>query len=75
MNKVLETLFMNFLETAPTGPLAAEMQRLSSVIDQQVEAGNVDADIIGDYECAAMKYGFAAGYAAAMQALEGTRAA
>ena len=75
MNEMLESLFMNFLETAPTGPLAAEMQRLSRLIDQRVGAGDVDLDTIADYECAAMKYGFAAGYAVAMQALEGTRAA
>ena len=75
MNEMLETLFMNFLETSPTGPLSAAMQRLSSIIDRQIEAGAVDPDTIADYECAAMKYGFAAGYAAAMQALDGARAA
>ena len=67
MNEMLESMVMNFLETAPTGPLAAEMQRLSCLIDQQIGAGNVDADIIGDYELSAMRFGFAAGYKAAIQ--------
>lgn len=71
MNTMLESLFMAFLETTPTGPLAAEMQRISTIIDQQIEAGAVDADTIGDYELAAMRFGFAAGYAAA----EGSRGA
>ena len=67
MNEMLESLFMNFLETAPTGPLAEAMHRLSTTIDRQIDAGAVDADTIADYECAAMRYGFAAGYKAAMQ--------
>lgn len=67
MNKMLEILFMNFLESAPIGELAEEMHRLSAEIDSQIDAGTVDADTIGDYECAAMKYGFAGGFAAAMQ--------
>ena len=75
MNEMLESLFMNFLETAPTGALAAAMQRLSSIIDRQIEAGAVDPDTIADYECAAMKYGFSAGFAAAMQVFENSRAA
>lgn len=72
MNKMLESLFMDFLETTPTGPLAAEMQRLSAVIGDQIEAGAVDDDTVAAYELSAMKYGFAAGYAAA---LEGSRGA
>lgn len=75
MNEMLESLFMNFLETAPTGALAAAMQRLSRLIDQQIEAGAVDPDTIADYECAAMRHGFAAGFAAAMQVFENSRAA
>ena len=71
MDKMLESLFMDFLETTPTGPLAAELQRLSRIIDDQITAGNVDADTIAAYELAAMRYGFAAGYAAA----EGSRGA
>lgn len=67
MNEMLETLFMHFLESAPAGSLADAMHQLSRTIDQQIEAGAVDADTIGDYECAAMKYGFAGGFAAAMQ--------
>ena len=75
MNIMLESLFMNFLETTPTGPLAAEMQRISRLIDDQITAGAVDTDTIAAYELAATKRGFAAGYAAAMQALEGSRGA
>lgn len=75
MNEMLEALFMNFLESAPTGALAAAMQRLSTIIDRQIDTGTVDADTIADYECAAMRYGFAGGFAAALQVLESKRAA
>ena len=67
MNEMLETLFMNFLESRHTGPLAEAMHELGGIIDQQIDAGAVDADTIGDYEYAAMKYGFAAGFVAAME--------
>lgn len=75
MNEMLETLFMNFLESHHTGPLAAELHRLGGTIDQQIDAGAVDADTIADYEYAAMKYGFAAGFAAAMELANARRVA
>ncbi len=73
MNEMLETLFMNFLESTPTGELSEAMHRLSAEIDSQIAAGDVDPDTIGDYECAAMKYGFAGGFAAAQQLRGGAR--
>lgn len=51
------------------------MHELGGIIDQQIDCSSVDADTIADYECAAMRYGFAAGYATAMQVLESKRAA
>ena len=42
------------------------MHRISAEIDAQIKAGAVDEDTIGDYELAAMKNGFYAGFAAAM---------
>lgn len=75
MNEMLEALFMDFLESAPTGALAAAMHRLGKTIDLQIDAGAVDADTIADYECAAMKYGFAGGFSAALQVLESKRVA
>lgn len=71
MNKTMETLFMAFLETPLTGPLAAEMRRLSKVIDEQNVDGLVDDDTVAAYELSAMRYGFAAGFAAAMNLLGG----
>lgn len=75
MNKTLETLFMEFLETTPTGPLAADMQRISATIDQQIANGTVDDDTIAAYELSAMRYGFSAGFAAAMNLLSGQQVA
>lgn len=69
MNKMLETMFMEFLETTPTSPLAAEMQRLSAIIDRQNANGSVDDDTIAAYELSAMRYGFSAGFAAAVNLL------
>lgn len=71
MNEMLETLFMNFLESPHTSLLAAEMHRLSALIDQQIEAGDVDMDTIAAYELAACRFAFAGGYAAGMQAAMG----
>ena len=68
MNKnTIEALFENFLNTAPTGELAKEMHRISAEIDRQIEVGNVDADTIGEYELAAARYGFYAGFAVALE--------
>ena len=75
MNEMLETLFMNLLESPHTGPLAEAMAQISGEIDQQVDAGAVDVDIIADYECACLRYGFAAGFAAAVKMLNAQQAA
>ena len=61
-DKTVETLFESFLNSDPTGELAEEMHRISAIIDEQIAAGAVDPDTIGDYEYAASKYGFYAGF-------------
>ena len=71
MNEMHETLFMNFLESRHTGPLAAELHRLSALIDEQIEARDVDMDTIAAYELAACRFAFAGGYAAGMHAAMG----
>lgn len=71
MNEMLETLFMGFLEAPHTGLLVAELHRLSALIDQQIEAGDVDMDTVAAYELAACRFAFAGGYAAGMQAAMG----
>ncbi len=65
-DKTVEILFENFLNSDPTGELAEEMHRISAIIDEQIAAGAVDPDTIADYELAAMKYGFYAGFVAAL---------
>ena len=75
MNEMLENLFMNFLESHHTGPLAEAMGQISAAIDQQIDAGAVDVDIVADYECACLRYGFAAGFAAAVKMLNAQQAA
>ena len=75
MNEMLENLFMNFLESPHTGPLAEAMGQISAAIDQQIAAGAVDADLVGDYECACLRYGFAAGFAAAAKMFGAQQAA
>ena len=69
MNEMLEILFMNFLESAHTGPLADAMAQISGEIDNQIADGAVDADLVGDYECACLRYGFTAGFNAALKLL------
>ena len=61
-DKTVETLFERFLSSDPSGELAEAMHTISAAIDAQIEAGNVDPDTISDYEYAAMKYGFYAGF-------------
>ena len=65
-DKTLEILFENFLSSDPYGELAEAMHTVSAAIDAQIEAGAVDPDTVADYELAAMKYGFYAGFFAAM---------
>lgn len=65
MNDTIETLFMSFLETPPSGELAEAMHKISAEIDRQIEAGAVDPMTVADYECVAARYGFYAGFAAA----------
>lgn len=61
-DKTVEILFESFLNSDPTGELAEEMHRISAIIDEQIAAGDVDPDTIGDYEYAVSKYGFYAGF-------------
>lgn len=67
MNETIETLFENFLENRHTGELVDALHRVSAEIDAQIEAGAVDCDTIGEYELAATRYGFYAGFAAALE--------
>ena len=67
MNETIEILFENFLETRHTGELVDELHRVSAEIDTQIETGAVDYDVIGEYELAATRYGFYAGFAAALE--------
>lgn len=67
MNETIETLFENFLETRHAGELVNELHRISREIDAQIEAGAVEHDTIGEYELAATRYGFYAGFAAALE--------
>lgn len=66
-NEKIEALFEDFLYSAPTWELAEAMHRLSAQIDRQIAAGDVDADLIGEYELSALRYGFFAGVAAGMK--------
>ena len=65
MNDTIETLFMSFLETPPSGELAEAIHKISAEIDRQIETGAVDPMTVADYERAAARYGFYAGFAAA----------
>lgn len=67
MNETIERLFIDFLETRHAGELSEEMHRISASIDSQIEAGAVDYDTVADYEFAATRYGFYAGFAAALE--------
>ena len=70
----VETLFINFLGDNPTGELAKAVRAISATIDEQIANGCVDHDTISDYECAAMREGFYAGFFAALS-LENARLA
>ena len=67
MNETIETLFEDFLEEHPAGELAAELHRISAAIDEQIASGAVKQETIADYELAAMRMGYYAGFAAAME--------
>lgn len=68
MNDTIEALFEDFLDEKQTGELAEELRRISSMLDVQIKAGAVTHNAVADYECAAMRLGFYAGYAAALEA-------
>ncbi len=65
-DKTVEILFESFLSSDPSGELAEAMHNISAALDAQIEAGAVDPDTVADYELAAMKYGFYAGFVAAL---------
>ena len=67
MNETIETLFEDFLEEHPAGELAAELHSLSAAIDEQIASGAVKQETIADYELAAMRMGYYAGFAAALE--------
>ena len=62
MNRIIEILFENYLNTDHTGDVAEELHKISAEIDRQIEAGDVDANAIGDYELAAARLGFYEGF-------------
>ena len=62
MNRIIEILFENYLTTDHTGNVADELHRISTEIDRQIEAGDVDANTIGEYELAAARLGFYEGF-------------
>lgn len=74
MNETIEMLLDGFLEARHTGELADELHRISTAIDKQITAGAVKQDVIADYERAAMRMGFYAGFAAALE-LQAAKAA
>lgn len=74
-DNIVEILFSAFLDAAPTGKLAEDMHTFSAAIDAQIAAGCVDPDTVGDYELAASKYGFYAGFFAALEYTKGLKKA
>ena len=66
-NTTTESLFEDFLESQHTGEIYKAMQDASAEIDRQIEAGAVQSETVAAYEWAAMRYGFYAGMAAALE--------
>ena len=64
--ETMEILFNDFLNSDPRGELAEAMHEYSAAIDAQIEMGSVDPDIVTDYELAAIRYGYYAGFMAAL---------
>ena len=66
-NTTIESMFEDFLESQHTGEIYKAVQDISAEIDRQGEAGAVQSDTVASYEYAAMRYGFYAGVAAALE--------
>lgn len=66
-NTTIESLFEDFLDSQNTGEIYKAMQDISAEIDRQSEAGAVQSETVAAYEYAAMRYGFYAGMAAALE--------
>lgn len=66
-NTTIESLFEDFLDSQHTGEIYKAMQDISAEIDRQSEAGAVQSETVAAYEYAAMRYGFYAGMAAALE--------
>lgn len=66
-NTTTESLFEDFLDSQHTGEIYKAMQDASAEIDRQIEAGAVQSETVAAYEWAAMRYGFYAGMAAALE--------
>lgn len=66
-NTTTESLFEDFLDSQHTGEIYKAMQDISAEIDRQSEAGAVQSETVAAYEYAAMRYGFYAGMAAALE--------
>lgn len=69
MNMTIETLFDEYLNTAQTGELWEELHTVSAAIDAAIEAGDVGKamELTGEYELAAARCGFFAGFMAALE--------
>ena len=74
MNPAFEALFEAYVNATHTGELANELHKVSAEIDQQIEAGNVEAQTAADYEYAAARLGFYEGLKMGLQLAFGTGA-
>ena len=68
MNMTIETLFDDYLNTARTGALWEELHTVSAAIDAAIQVGDTDRamELTGEYELAAARCGFYAGFVAAL---------
>lgn len=64
MNKIVEVLYMNYLENVAQtdGKLAAALRAVSGAVDAALEAGTLSCDILAEYEDAAARCAFYAGF-------------
>lgn len=71
-SKIIEIWFDRFINaTALGGELAADMHKISAAIDAAIEAGDADKaiELAGDYELAATRFGYYAGFQRASELL------
>lgn len=68
-NTTIETLFTDFINTAPDGEITEAMQKISAALDAAIEAGDAGKaiELSGDYELAASRRGYYAGFMAGLE--------